>query len=159
MLVSKEDNFSWILRVKTSNILLDNGSKVESPKEHEFVCCQNELSKTCLGMTISEFWPKISVLLTARKKSSEGEKMKATTAKLKGESSTAKQDTVVLSVSTGRQRTVSTGRQRTVSTGNQCTVSKGSLKRGKPKEKSTEMLAKEATRAIKDKERDWLLRG
>ena len=151
MLVSKEDNFFMDTEGQTSNILLDNGSKVESPKEHEFVCCQNELSKTCLGMTISEFWPKISVLLTARKKSSEGEKMKATTAKLKGESSTAKQDTVVLSVSTGRQRTVSTG--------NQCTVSKGSLKRGKPKEKSTEMLAKEATRAIKDKERDWLLRG
>jgi len=28
------------------------------------------------------------------------------------------------------------------------------LKRGKPKEKSAEMLAKEATRAIKDEERD-----
>ena len=98
-----------------------------------------------------EFWPKISVLLTVRKKSSKGEKMKAATAKLKGKSPTAKQDTVVLSVSTGRQRTVSTGSQRTVST--------GSLKRGKPKEKSAEMLAKEATRAIKDEERDWLLRG
>ena len=52
--------------------------------------------------------------------------MKAAIAKLKGESPTAKQDTVVLSVSTGRQRTVSTGRQRTVSTGRQRTVSTGS---------------------------------
>lgn len=108
MLVSKENNFFMDTEGQTSNILLDNGSKVESPKEHEFVCCQNELenaiAKTCLGMTISKFWPKISVILTVRKKSSKGEKMKAATTKMKGKSPTAKQDTMVLSVSTGRQR-------------------------------------------------------
>jgi len=65
----------------------------------------------------------------------------------------------VKTVSTGRQRTVSTGRQRIVSIGSQRTVSTGSLKRGKPREKSAEMLAKEATRAITDEGRDWLLRG
>lgn len=58
MLVSKENNFFMDTEGQTSNILLDNGSKVESPKDHEFVCCQNELenaiSMPMSGETTSE---------------------------------------------------------------------------------------------------------
>jgi len=54
MLVSKESNFFMDTLGQTSNILLDKGSKVESPKEYKFVCCQNELENAIAMPTSGE---------------------------------------------------------------------------------------------------------
>lgn len=46
MLVCKESNFFMDTLGQTSSILLDNGSKVESPNEYKFIYYQNELENT-----------------------------------------------------------------------------------------------------------------
>ena len=88
---------------------------------------------------------------TEKVQASEGTP-KATSAKLKEKAPSAKQAKTVPSASTGNQKAISTGSLKTASTGSQkpttTGLSTGSPEKGQQKEKSAEILAREAAAVL-----------